>query len=124
MKYFRPSMEQLAYLMEQNVVQYTIVDMHNLPNVSVEDQFWTATSWLPRAAAPSLQQAAMVFPKGSLYNQLAIESVLWLGRRFIHFDTQFFSSVDEALDWQIGQYDPAAQQLLENEWNQYLMHPA
>lgn len=121
LKYFRQGMEQVAYLMEQNVVQYGIVDLHDMPNISLEDQLWTATSWLPRSATPDLKQAALVFPASSLYNQLAIESVLMIGRIFVNFEVHFFSSIQEALDSLIGQYDPAAQQAFEDEWDQYLV---
>lgn len=114
---FRESLEAVAFLVEQGVVQHVIIDLHGLSDISLADQCWLATSWLPRVSGAAVQQAALVMPPSVSYNQLVVESLLQAGRHFIHYDIQFFSSAAEALDWIIGHEHPARQQRLEAEWS-------
>lgn len=113
---FQESLEAAAFLIEQGVVHHIIIDLHGLPDISLADQCWLATNWLPRVSGAALQQAALVMPPAVSYNQLVVESLLLAGRHFIHYDIQFFSSAHEALDWLIGHEHLTRQHRLELEW--------
>ncbi|MBX0289111.1 hypothetical protein K3G63_01600 [Hymenobacter sp. HSC-4F20] len=113
---FRASLNSVACLVEQGDVRDVIIDLHELPPVSIEDQLWLATQWIPRVSVPALGQVGLVLPATDVYNQLVVESLIRTGRHFMHYDIQFFSSLPAALDWLVGQYYPAVEAELQEEW--------
>ncbi|GGG57280.1 hypothetical protein GCM10011378_36730 [Hymenobacter glacieicola] len=113
---FQESMNSAAYLLELGVIHTAILDLHHLPNIGHDDQYWLATNWLPRISVPALQQVGVVLPSSNLYNQLVVESLIHVSQHFMHYDIQFFSAVAEALDWSVGSQQPDLQQALASEW--------
>lgn len=116
MKHFRVSLNPVALLLEQGDVRDFIIDLHELPPISIDDQLWLATQWIPRVSVPAVQQVGLVLPARDVYNQLVVESLIRTGRHFMHYDIQFFSSPEPALDWLVGQYNPMLEADLEAEW--------
>ncbi|WP_088841659.1 hypothetical protein [Hymenobacter gelipurpurascens] len=108
-------MESVAQVIEQNGVRQTLVDMNGLPSLSLDDQFWVASTWLPRVAKGAVQRVALVLPTRNMYNQLVVEGLVRTGRHFMSYDIQFFSSTHEAADWLIGDHPPVLAALL-SEW--------
>ena len=113
--HFRSSMNAVAQLMEQDTVTSVLIDLHGLPTLGFDEQFWLAAHWLGRVSGPALRQVALVMPAGSHYNQMVVESLLRAGQHFIHYDIQFFNEPDGALDWLLH-HNVTAQDALELEW--------
>ncbi|UPL47624.1 hypothetical protein [Hymenobacter sublimis] len=120
---FQEGMNAVVYLLELGVVHTAILDLHYLPNISLDDQYWLATNWLPRISVPALQQVGVVLPSSNLYNQLVVESLIHISRHFMHYDIQFFGAAAEALDWSVGSQQPDLQLALESEWAAYTPGP-
>lgn len=114
---FRCSLQAVAQLMEQNTVAEGLVDLHGLPDLTVGQQLWVATHWLPRIGASALQHAAFILPENSLYNQMVVETLHRATRHFIRCEVQFFHDAPSALDWLLSFQNPAAQPALEQEWD-------
>lgn len=113
---FRASLNSVAYLLEQGDIRDLIIDLHELPSISIEDQMWLITQWIPRVSVPALQQVGLVLPARDVYNQLVVESLIRMGQHFMHYDIQFFPHLPPALDWLVGQYNPGVEAELEEEW--------
>ncbi|MBC8083557.1 MAG: hypothetical protein H7Z21_10130 [Hymenobacter sp.] len=101
------------------VVQYkpthVLVDLHDLPHLSMQDELWMSVHWLPIIAAQSIQQVALVHGAvGYLHNQMAVEALIWLGRHLIGFQIQFFDDASAALHWLMGSDESVEQ--LQAEW--------
>lgn len=113
--HFRSSMNAVAQLLEQDTVATVLLDLHGLPTLGLDEQFWLAAHWLGRASRPVIRRVALVLPASSHYNQMVVESLLRAGQHFIHYDIQFFNEPDGALDWLLH-HNVAAQDALELEW--------
>lgn len=113
---FRESMNAVAQLADQNSTAEGLIDLHGLPSMGLDEQFWLATHWLPRVSTPSVQHVAFIMPVGSLYNQMVIESLHRAAQHFIGYEVQFFSETVSALDWLLSFQNPAAQAAIEQEW--------
>ncbi|SNR60656.1 hypothetical protein [Hymenobacter mucosus] len=114
---FQQSLNLVACLVEQGTVHDALIDLHGLPNIGLEDQFWLATNWLPRVSVPAVQRAALVLPPSNSYNQLVVESLIRTGRHFMHYDIQFFTTSIDALDWLFHE-KPCTQEHLDTEWKE------
>lgn len=114
---FQRSMQGIAQLLEQNTVAEVLIDMHGLPDLTIAQQLWIATHWLPRVAVPAVQHAAIIIPENGLYNQMTVEMMHRAARHFISCEVQFFQTRHAALDWLLSFQDPTAQLALEQEWN-------
>lgn len=112
---FRKGMESIAQVIEQNNVRQTLVDMNGLPSLTLDDQFWVGSTWLPRVAKGAVERVALVLPTRNMYNQLVVEGLVRTGRHFMRYDIQFFSNTDEAADWLIGDQPPVLA-ALHSEW--------
>lgn len=113
---FQRSMNSVAQLLDQQTVAESMLDLHGLPDLSLDKQFWVAAHWLRRVSVPSLRHVAIVLPADGLYNQMVIETLHRAGRHFIHYEIQFFPDTVMALDWLLSFHDPSAQATLEQEW--------
>ncbi|NVO32169.1 hypothetical protein [Hymenobacter lapidiphilus] len=114
---FQRSMQGIAQLVEQNTVAEGLIDLHGLPDLTIAQQLWIATHWLPRIAVPAVQHAAFIIPKNGLYNQMTVEVLHRAARHFISCEVQFFHMPHAALDWLLSFHDPTAQLALEQEWD-------
>ena len=115
---FQRSMNSVAQLVEQGDISAVILDLHGLPSLGLDEQLWLAANWLGRVSVRAIEQVALVIPTDNMYNQMVVESLIRAGRHFMHYEIQFFSNAAGALDWLVGEQDPAAQQALEQEWQQ------
>jgi len=111
----REGLTTVVQLLEQGTVRTILLDMNELPSLGLEEQFWLATYWIPHVSVPSLQHVALVLPTKNMYNQMVAESLIRVGRPFIHYDIQFFTDVSSALDWLLSQ-QPGASAATEAEW--------
>jgi hypothetical protein len=114
--HFRSSMNRVAQLVEQGTVHTVVLDLHQLPNLDLEQQFWLTTNWLPRVSVPAIRQIALVLPDGNMYNQMVVESLIRVSRHFIHYDIQFFANVESALDWALGDACTPVLPRLQHDW--------
>ncbi|UOR04451.1 hypothetical protein MUN82_16075 [Hymenobacter aerilatus] len=115
LQHFRQGLSRILELTEKHAVTHLLLDLHDLPDISIMEQAWISLTWFPKMTDQSLQQVALVMPPRSLYNQMVVDSILWMGQALIRFDIQFFSETKDALDWVTGESSllPAIQQ----EWN-------
>ncbi|MBC6610279.1 hypothetical protein H8B15_05075 [Hymenobacter sp. BT507] len=115
MQDFKQGLLRILEIAEQQAVTRVVLDLHDLPDIDIMEQAWISLTWLPKMASQPLQQVALVMPPRSLYNQMVVESILWMAQALIHFDIQFFSEAEDALEWVTGDSPllPASQQ----EWH-------
>ncbi|WP_426491576.1 hypothetical protein [Hymenobacter sp. 102] len=118
---FQLSMSAVAQLVEYGVVRSVVLDLHDLPPLSLSDQLWLATQWLGRVSVPAVERVALVLPASNVYNNMVVESLLYAGRTFIRYEVQFFSNVAGALDWMLEYAPQGAQVVLEQEWETQLV---
>ncbi|WP_157541614.1 hypothetical protein [Hymenobacter aerophilus] len=121
---FQRSLQAVAQLVEQNTVGGGLIDLHGLPDLTIGQQLWVATHWLPRIAVPAVLHAAFIIPENGLYNQMAVEALHRAAQHFIHCEVQFFHTPAAALDWLLSFRNPAAQTALEQEWDAAAGRPA
>ena len=114
-QHFKQGLSRVLELTEQHAVTRVVLDLHDLPDICIMEQAWISLTWFPKMAGQPLQQVALVMPPRSLYNQMVVESILWMGQALIHFDIQFFSEVEDALEWITG--DSPLPSVLQQEWN-------
>ena len=118
---FKKSLNCVALLIDQKVVVEGLIDLRGMAPMTVEEQFWVATNWLPRVSTPPLAHAAFVMPSGNSYNQHVIEWLHRNARHYIGYEVQFFGETDSALDWLLSFQNPAAQAAIEQEWAAHFM---
>ena len=72
--------------------------MNTFPDISVYDQLWLGSHWMPGTKLP-LERVVLVNHRGRVHNQMAIDSLIGLARPFIAFDIQFFPHALSGLQW-------------------------
>ncbi|RSK29618.1 hypothetical protein [Hymenobacter metallilatus] len=113
---FQRSMNCVAQLVEQGDISAVMLDLHDLPSLGLDEQLWLAANWLGRVSVRAIEQVALIIPDNNSYNQMVVESLIRAGRHFMHYEIQFFANAAGALDWLVGEQNPAAQQALEQQW--------
>ncbi len=113
--HLRPALVHGRELVVTHQPRLVLVDMTSLPPLSVADELWMSVSWLPRIAAQPLQEVALVLPPGRIHNQMATETLLWVGRHLVRFQLQVFEETHSALDW-LTSGDAAVAARLRAEW--------
>ena len=99
MRTFRASTGQLLLLCQQLQVRHLLLNMNNLPDISVYDQVWMGTHWMPAVVQSPLERVVLVNHRRRVHNQLAIESLLAQVRATIAFDIQYFPQPGPGLHW-------------------------
>jgi len=102
MRRLRPALEQLYQVAIRLQVTHGLLAMDALPDISAYDQIWLGSQWLPKTGRLPLKQAVIVLPSAKVYNQQAIETLMFLNRHHIKFDFQFFGQAAPALHWLTG----------------------
>ena len=115
MRTFRASAEQLLQVVDHLAVRHLLLDMNTFPDISVYDQVWLGTHWMPTVVKLPLERVVLVMHRRRVHNQLAIDSLIALSRPFIRFDIQFFAATVPGLHW-ITDYSERLPALLA-EWN-------
>ncbi len=115
MSQFRNAFNQAQALAKRLNINQLLLEMDALPDISVYDQTWLATQWLPRALGLPLRQVVIVLSPRRVYNHQVIEDLLLIARPLIRFDVQFFSQPVPGLRW-LSDYSPLLPELLA-EWS-------
>ncbi|NML65698.1 hypothetical protein HHL22_10825 [Hymenobacter sp. RP-2-7] len=110
----QPALVTLQQLAEVKKITHVQLELNSLPDLSVFDQIWLATHWMPTVLPLPLQQVVLVLGSARVYNVHAIETLLAALRGLIHFDVQFFAQSEAGLHWLVP--DPAALARLLAEW--------
>jgi len=111
----RRSAGQLLLLLQQLAVRRLLIDMDSVPDLSVDDEVWLGTHWMPGLVVLPLERLVLVLDSGQTHNQLAINALHSLVQPAIRFDAQYFSDTKSAMGWLTDDSDrlPA----LAAEWN-------
>ena len=99
MRTFRASAEQLLQLSQQLQVRHLLFNLNALPDISVYDQLWLSTHWMPAVVKSPLQRVVLVNHRRRVHNQLAIESVINQAKPGIRFDIQYFEQPGPGMHW-------------------------
>ncbi|MBW3128245.1 MULTISPECIES: hypothetical protein [Hymenobacter] len=102
-------------LLQQLAVRRLLLDMNSVPDLSLEDEVWLGTHWMPGLVVLPLERLVLVLDSGQTHNQLAINALHSLVQPAIRFDAQYFSDTKSAMGWLTDDSDrlPA----LAAEWN-------
>ena len=111
----RTSAGQLLHLARQLAVRNLLLNMNTVPDVSLEDELWLGTNWLPGIVQLPLERLVLVIASYQTHNQLVIDSFHDLVQPAIHFDSQYFTESDSALRWMTD--DSARLPALLAEWD-------
>lgn len=99
MALLRPALTQLQQLALRLQATCVLLDIDGMADLSVYDQIWLGTYWMPTVLQLPLQHVVVVIGSGRVYNLQAIEMLLSAFRLFIKFDLQFFTQVVPGLQW-------------------------
>jgi hypothetical protein len=117
MRGFRDAFGKLARLVAQLGVGRVVLDLNALPEISVYDQLWLSTSFMPAIVSLPLRQVVVVLSPKQVYNHQVVEGLLMAVQFLIRFDVQFFAQPDAALQW-LTDYS-AHLPALQAEWTQH-----
>ncbi len=95
----RASAEQLLFLARELAVRTLLIDMNSVPNISVEDELWLGTYWMPGIVQLPLERLVLAIDSSQLHNQLAIDALHDLVQPAIRFESHYFSDALSALHW-------------------------
>ncbi|MGI4834486.1 MAG: hypothetical protein ACRYFK_13605 [Janthinobacterium lividum] len=120
----QPALLALLQLAQAQQVTHVQLELDALPDLSVFDQIWLGTTWMPKVLPLPLRQVVLVLGSARIYNVHAIETLLMALRTFIRFDVQFFSQPEPGLQWLLASASAQLPRLLA-EWQQaYGLPPA
>jgi hypothetical protein len=97
--HLRASASQLLALLQELDVRHLILDMNSVPDLSIADQIWLGTHWMPGLVALPLEQLVLVIDSRRQHNQLAVDALHDLVQPAIRFSSHYFSDTASALDW-------------------------
>ena len=116
MRDFRGAFNGLLQLTEKLLVSLMVLDLNALPDVSVYDQLWLSTHFMPALVRLPLAQVVVALSNERVYNHQVMESLLMDTRLFRRVDIQFFTQAESAMQW-ITNNSPRLPLLLA-EWQQ------
>lgn len=99
MRYFQQAFTQLCEVVTQLEAGRVVLELNAMPDISVYDQIWLSTTFMPALLKLPLRQAVVVLSARRVYNQQVVESVLAASALNIRFDVQFFAQPEAALAW-------------------------
>lgn len=99
MRTFRTSAEQLLQLLRELGVRHLLLNMNTFPDISVYDQLWLGTHWMPVLVQLPLERVVLVNHRRRLHNQMAIDALIAMARPFIRFDIQYFPQPASGMHW-------------------------
>ena len=111
----RETSTKLLTLDRELAVRNLLLNMNTFPDISVYDQLWLGTHWMPGIVKLPLERVVLINNRHRVHNQLAIESMIALVRPFIKFDIQFFPQAVAGMRW-LSDFSPRLPALLA-EWN-------
>lgn len=115
MRNIRASALQLLRLNQELGMRNLLLNMNTFPDISVYDQMWLGTHWMPGVVKLPLERVVIINNRHRIHNQLAIESMLALVRPFIRFDIQFFPNASSGMRW-LSDFSPRLPEVIA-EWD-------
>lgn len=122
MRHLRPAKMQLKQLARQLQVTTALLDIDSMPDLTVYDQIWLGTHWMPSVVQLPLRQVVVVMGSKRVYNQQAVEMLLQGFRLFTKFDVQFFTHALPGMQYLLRD-SPRLPELLA-EWQEGFGGPA
>lgn len=116
MTQLRPALIQLQQLALQLQPTLVLLNISGMADLSVYDQIWLGTHWMPMVLQLPLQHVVVVLGSERVYNMQAIEMLLTAFRLLIRFDVQFFTLAVPGLQW-LTSNSPRLPQLLA-DWEE------
>jgi hypothetical protein len=113
MRGFRSAAEQLIKVAKELQVRHMLLNMNTFPDISVYDQVWLGTNFMPGLVKLPLERVVLAIHR-RMHNQLAVDALIALSRPFIRFDIQFFPQPAPGLHW-LSDYSTRMPALLA-EW--------
>ena len=98
MRGFRSAAEQLLRLAKEEQAKLMLLNMNTFPDISVYDQVWLGTHFMPGIVKLPLERVVLVIHR-RMHNQLAVDALIALSRPFIRFDIQFFPQPGPGMQW-------------------------
>jgi hypothetical protein len=95
----RTSAAQLLEVVRQLAVRTLLLDMNTVPNISVADELWLGTHWMPAIVQLPLQHLVLAIDGSRVHNQLVIDALHDLVQPAIRFESHYFSDADSAMHW-------------------------
>jgi len=117
MRGFRDAFGKLQKLMARTGVGRVVLDLNALPDISVYDQLWLSTVFMPAVLVLPIKQAVIVLSPKHIYNHQVLEGLLLAVQLLIRFDVQIFAQPDAAMQW-LTDYSPRLASL-QAEWAQH-----
>jgi hypothetical protein len=99
MRYFQEAFTQLRGVITQLEAARVVLDLNEMPDISVYDQIWLSTTFMPALLKLPLKQVVVVLSERRIYNQQVVEGVLSASALTIRFDVQFFAQPEAAMAW-------------------------
>jgi len=122
MRHFQQAFTQLRDIMQQLAVGRIVLELNAMPDISVYDQMWMSTHFMPALLKLPLQVVVVVLSARRVYNQHVVEGVLAAAALRIRFDVQFFTHPEAAMAWLTD--DSPRLPLLLREWTSSYGAPA
>lgn len=95
----RASAAQLLELARRLGVRALLLDMNTVPNISVDDEHWLGTHWMPGILQLPLQHLVLAIDGSRVHNQLAIDALHDLVQPAIRFESHYFPDATSAMQW-------------------------
>ncbi|GAA4038529.1 hypothetical protein GCM10022409_25080 [Hymenobacter glaciei] len=111
----RDSATKLLRLDQELGMRNLLLNMNTFPDISVYDQLWLGTHWMPGIVKLPLERVVLINNRHRVHNQLAIDSMLALVRPFIKFDIQFFPNASSGMRW-LSDFSPRLHEVMA-EWD-------
>ena len=95
----RASAQELLELARRLAVRMLLLDMNTVPNISVDDERWLGTHWMPGIVQLPLQHLVLAIDSNRVHNQLAIDALHDLVQPTIRFESHYFTDSASAMHW-------------------------
>ncbi|NVO30418.1 hypothetical protein [Hymenobacter lapidiphilus] len=95
----RPDVTALLALARTHTVRRLLIDMRTVPLLTVYDELWLGTHFMPALLAMPLERLVLIVGSHQTYHQLAIDALHDLVQPSIGFDSQYFDDPETALCW-------------------------
>lgn len=96
---FRACAEQLLRLARRLAVRHLLLDLNTVPDISVADQLWLGSHWMPGLVQLPLENLVLAIDQTQVHNQLAIDALHDLVQPAIRFASHYFPDPESAVRW-------------------------
>ncbi|TGD83288.1 hypothetical protein [Hymenobacter wooponensis] len=93
------SATQLLLLAQTLRVQVLLLDMNTVPNISIDDELWLGTHWMPGIVQLPLRHLVLTIDGSQVHNQLVVDALHDLVQPAIHFESHYFPTPEAALEY-------------------------